>query len=79
MLLRRIAPGSRGVRKLPFGSLGEFEMCPDWVPAMDSGQWFASIDLKTIPIHRFDHTANWLAKVRNVSKLGSQSYSYCFD
>ena len=55
------------------GSLGEFETCPDWVPAMDSCQQFAWIILKRMPVHGFDHRANWPAKVRNVSRLGSHS------
>jgi len=54
-------------------SPGHFETCPRWVPAMDWGQWFALIALKTIPVHRFDHKANRVAKVRNVSRLGNQS------
>jgi hypothetical protein len=54
-------------------SPGQFETCPPWVPGMDSGERFARIALKTIPVHRFDHRANWAAKVRNVSRLGSQS------
>jgi hypothetical protein len=53
-------------------SPGQFETCPDWVPAMDTGQQFARIALKTMGVHGFDHRANWAAKVRNVSKLGSQ-------
>jgi hypothetical protein len=28
--------------------------------------------MKTKSVHEFDHTANWMAKVRNVSRLGSQ-------
>jgi hypothetical protein len=28
------------------GSLGEFETCPDWVPSMDPGQWFARGSLR---------------------------------
>jgi hypothetical protein len=30
------------------GSPGEFETCPDWVPAMDSCQQFAWITLKQL-------------------------------
>jgi hypothetical protein len=33
----------------------------------------APIILKTIDVQGFDHWANWLTKVRNVSRLGSQS------
>src|ERR1017187_872098 len=54
------------------GSLCKFETCPDWVPAMDSCQQFAWITLKTMPAHGFDHCPVWAAKVRNVSRLGSQ-------
>ena len=28
--------------------------------------------MKNKIVHGFDHTANWIAKVRNVSRLGSQ-------
>jgi hypothetical protein len=55
------------------GSLGEFETCPDWVPVMDTGQYFARIALKTMGDDGFDQRANWAPKVRNVSRLGSQS------
>jgi hypothetical protein len=54
------------------GPLGEFETCPDWVPAMDSCQQFAWMTLKTMPVHGFDHSPVWAEKVRNVSRLGSQ-------
>src|ERR1017187_6783008 len=57
------------------GSLCKFETCPDWVPAMDSCQQFAWITLKTMPAHGFDHCSVWAAKVRNVSRLGSQTPS----
>src|SRR5260221_13847390 len=36
------------------GSLGEFEMRPDRVPAVDSCHQFAWITLKTMPVHGFD-------------------------
>ena len=52
-------------------SPGEFE-----TPAMDSGQRFVRITLKTMPVHGFDHRANWEAKVRNVSRLGSQLFLF---
>jgi len=58
--------------EVTLGSLGEFEMCPDWVPAMDAGQWSSRIALKTMGLQEFDHIANWAARVRNVSRLGSQ-------
>jgi len=54
------------------GFIDEFEKCPDWVPAMDTGQRSAGITLRTTGVNGFDHWANWLAKVRNVSRLGSQ-------
>jgi hypothetical protein len=57
------------------GSPGEFQPCPDWVPTMDSGQRFARITLKTMPVHRFDHSASWPAKVRNVSYLGEPNFN----
>lgn len=37
------------------------------------GSAFARIALRTMDVHGFDHTANWVAKVRNVSRVGSQS------
>jgi hypothetical protein len=40
---------------------------------MDSRRPFAPITLKTMPVHGFDHSPAWGAKVRNVSRLGSQS------
>jgi hypothetical protein len=46
--------------------------CPDWVPVMDTGQHFARIALKTMVDHGFDQRADRVAKVRNVSRLGSQ-------
>ena len=58
--------------ELILGSLGEFETCPDWAPGMDTERPSASIMMKTKSVHGFDHTANWTAKVRNVSRLGSQ-------
>ena len=57
--------------ELTLGSLGEFETCPDWVPAMDTGQQFARIALQTMGDHGFDQRANRVAKVRNVSKVES--------
>jgi hypothetical protein len=38
---------------------------------MDSARPSASIMMKTKFVHGFDHTANWMAKVRNVSMPGS--------
>jgi len=61
------APGSEGrdsycwITRHPevtLGSLGEFEMCPDWAPAMNTGRQFARIALKTMGDHGFDHRAN---------------------
>jgi hypothetical protein len=53
-------------------SPGQFETCPDWVPAMDTGQQFARIALKTMGDHAFDQRVNRVAKVRNVSSVGRQ-------
>src|ERR1022692_2035619 len=58
--------------ELILGSLREFETCPDWVPSMDTARPSASMMMKNKIVHGFDHTANWIAKVRNVSRLGSQ-------
>ncbi len=69
----RIPPGIRDIRRLPGAPFGEFETCPDWVPGMDTGSRVAPISLKTMRAYRFDHRANWVAKVRNVSRLGSQT------
>jgi hypothetical protein len=49
----------------------EFETCPVWVPGVDVGRRAAVILMKTILFQGFDHRANWVAKVRNVSRLGS--------
>jgi hypothetical protein len=55
---------------LILGSLGEFETCPRWVPAMD-GRWRTKLDTpKTLGVDKFDHSARWPAKVRNASRLG---------
>jgi hypothetical protein len=51
----------------------EFETCPDWVPGMDIARPVASMMMKTKSVHGFDHTANWMAEVRNASNVGSQS------
>ena len=50
----------------------EFETCPIWVPSMDISRRFAPISLKPIRVHGFDHKASWVARVRNVSRLGRQ-------
>jgi hypothetical protein len=50
----------------------EFEMCPDWVPGMDTIQRVARITLKPMSVYGFDYRANRVAKVRNVSRLGRQ-------
>jgi len=39
---------------------------------MDTGQQFERIALKTMGDHGFDQRANRVAKVRNVSNVGSQ-------
>jgi len=51
---------------------GEFETCPSWGPSVDRCWPSTPIILKTLSVARFDHSANWPAKVRNVSKVGSQ-------
>jgi len=51
---------------------------PDWVPAMDTGQRIVRITLKTMGVYWFDHRANWPAKVRNVSSVGSHKLSQFF-
>jgi hypothetical protein len=57
---------------------GEFETCPDWVPGRDTARLSAPMMMKAKSVHGFDHTANWMAKVRNVSRLGSQlSFAVC--
>jgi len=39
---------------------------------MDGRRRTTPIILKTLDVDRFDHSASWPAKVRNVSRLGSQ-------
>jgi hypothetical protein len=56
-----------------YGILGQFETCPDWVPGMDKSQRAARITMKTRRIGGFHQRANWVAKVRNVSRLGSHN------
>jgi hypothetical protein len=51
---------------------GEFETCPIWGPSVDRCWPSTPIILKTLGVARFDQSANWTAKVRNVSRLGSQ-------
>ena len=50
----------------------KFETCPDWGASLDKEPRFPPIILKTLDVHEFDHSANCPAKVRNVSRLGSQ-------
>jgi hypothetical protein len=71
--------GSGRIRNLSRTPSGELETCPAWVPAMDTVQRSARIALKTMGVHGFDHIANWVAKVRNVSGLGSQIAPYSFQ
>src|ERR1019366_10239037 len=69
----RLPGGSVSSHKGPFvRSSGEFETCPDWVPTVDKRRRCARIDLKTMDVCGFDQWANWVAKVRNASRLGSQ-------
>jgi len=58
------------------GSGGEFETCPDWVPTLDKRRGCARFSLKTMDVRGFDHRAIWPAKIRNVSRLGSQISTY---
>jgi hypothetical protein len=46
-----------------------------WVPTMDGRRRTTPIILKTLDVDRFDHSASWPSKVRNVSRLGSQIFS----
>jgi hypothetical protein len=72
----RLGPSRRQSDKRPFvRSSGEFETCPTWVPVMDTGQQFARIALKTMGYHPFDQRADRVAKVRNVSSVGSHPSS----
>jgi len=67
-------PSRRRSHKRPFvRNSGEFETCPTWVPGLDKRRRAAPINLKIIGRPRFDHSAIWAAKVRNVSRLGSQT------
>src|SRR2546425_12181603 len=52
----------------------EFEMCPRWGPGMDKRRRSPRISLKALLVERFDQRASWPAKVRNVSRLGSQPF-----
>ena len=49
-------------------------MYPDWGPAMDTGARCAPIILKILRVEAFDYSASCAAKVRNVSRLGSQTF-----
>jgi len=40
---------------------GEFETCPSWGPVVDDDRPCSPILLKTLGIHRFDHSASWPA------------------
>ena len=51
----------------------EFETCPGWAPGMDKRRRWLRITLNALLVDRFDHTASWTAKVRNVSRLGSHN------
>ena len=52
--------------------LGEFELCPSWVPGKDRRWRTTPTILKTLGVDGFDHSASWPAKVRNVPRLGSR-------
>jgi len=76
-LAQSVVGRGRRTRKL-YDAPGEIETYPDWVPGMDIGHRFARISLKTVHLRGFDHTAIWLAKVRNVSSVGRQSPTYWY-
>jgi len=44
---------------------------PTWGPSLDKQRQPAPTILKAIRFARFDYSASWPAKVRNVSRLGS--------
>ncbi len=46
---------------------------------MDTGQRLAGMTLKTMPVYGFDHSPARGAKVRNVSRLGSQILSTTYE
>ena len=52
--------------------LGEFETLPNWGPGVDTRRWTVWISMKGLHFWEFDHSPSWSAKVRNVSRLGSQ-------
>ena len=50
----------------------EFEMYPGWVAGVVTPWCSPGITLKGIRFVEFDQSVSWAAKVRNVSRLGSQ-------
>lgn len=56
-----------------------FETCPYWVPAMDSGQRFGGITLKTMPVHGFDHSASLAASARSKPSRAAALVSTAID
>jgi hypothetical protein len=74
---RQVIPGVFPTWSEERGGFGseEFETCPRWGPGMDKHRQSAPMILKALHFDRFDHSASWPAKVRNVSRLGSQRLS----
>jgi hypothetical protein len=56
------------------GRRERFEMCPWCRPSVDAGFASGGILSSTIQLHRFEQRDAQAAKVRNVSKVGSQTF-----
>jgi hypothetical protein len=54
-------------------------MCPWYRPSVDGGFANGGIPSSTIQLHRFEQRDAQAAKVRNVSKVGSQPKSLIFN
>ena len=63
--------GHRGRTGGCAGFVDEFEACPDWVPAVDTGRRSRGKGR----FHRFNHSAIRPVKVRNVSSVGAPKNS----
>ena len=61
------------------GRRERFEMCPWCRPSVDAGFASRGVLSSTIQLHRFEPRDAQAAKVRNVSKVGSQSKSRVFN
>src|ERR1022692_4472123 len=66
-----VPPGSRGIRKVSWAPR-PVRGVSDWVPGMDKRQRAARIILKSKRIGGFHQWANWVANVRNESRLRRQ-------